>query len=164
VPGSVLWLLDTSAEAKANLRREAGTAGIDPARLIFAARVKVGAHVARHACADLFLDTYPYGAHTTANDALLAGLPVLTCAGDTLVSRICGSQLSAIGLPELITTSFADYQALALKLAQDPALLQSYRDRLAANRRTTPLFDMTRYARDFEDAMQRIWAEHCAER
>jgi predicted O-linked N-acetylglucosamine transferase (SPINDLY family) len=160
VPGSVLWLLETSAEAKANLCREAGTAGIDPARLIFAARVKVGAHVARHACADLFLDTYPYGAHTTANDALLAGLPVLTCAGDTLVSRICGSQLSAIGLPELITTSFADYEALALKLAQDPALLQSYRDRLAANRRTTPLFDMTRYARDFEDAMQRIWAEY----
>jgi predicted O-linked N-acetylglucosamine transferase (SPINDLY family) len=85
---------------------------------------------------------------------------VLTCAGDTLVSRICGSQLSAIGLPELITTSFADYAALALKLAQDPALLQSYRDRLAANRRTAPLFDMTRYARDFEDAMQRIWAEY----
>ena len=160
VPGSVLWLLETSAEAKTNLRREAGTAGVDPARLIFAARVKVGAHVARHACADLFLDTYPYGAHTTANDALLAGLPVLTCVGDTLVSRICGSQLSAIGLPELITTSFADYEALALKLAQDPALLQSYRDRLAANRRTTPLFDMTRYARDFEDAMQRIWAEY----
>jgi protein O-GlcNAc transferase len=160
VPGSVLWLLETSAEAKANLRREAGTAGIDPARLIFAARVKIGAHVARHACADLFLDTYPYGAHTTANDALLAGLPVITCAGDTLVSRICGSQLSAIGLAELITTSFADYEALALKLAQDPALLRSYRDRLAANRRTTPLFDMVRYARDFEEAMQRIWAEY----
>ncbi|HEV8257677.1 MAG TPA: SEC-C metal-binding domain-containing protein [Casimicrobiaceae bacterium] len=164
VPGSVLWLLETSAEAKANLRREAGAAGIDPARLIFAARVKVGAHVARHAGADLFLDTYPYGAHTTANDALLAGLPVLTCAGDTLVSRICGSQLSAIGLPELITTTFADYEALALKLAQDPALLQSYRDRLVANRRTTPLFDMARYARDFEEAMQRVWAEHCVER
>jgi predicted O-linked N-acetylglucosamine transferase (SPINDLY family) len=160
VPGSVLWLLETSAEAKENLRHEAGTAGIDPARLIFAARVKVGAHVARHACADLFLDTYPYGAHTTANDALLAGLPVLTCVGDTLVSRICGSQLSAIGLPELITTSFADYEALALELATQPGLLHGYRARLAANRRTTPLFDMARYARDFEDAMERIWAEY----
>jgi predicted O-linked N-acetylglucosamine transferase (SPINDLY family) len=160
VPGSVLWLLETSAEAKENLRHEAGRAGIDPARLVFAARVHVGAHVARHACADLFLDTYPYGAHTTANDALLAGLPVLTCVGDTLVSRICGSQLSAISLPELITTSFADYEALALELAQDAALLQGYRARLAANRRTTPLFDMARYARDFEEAMQRIWAEY----
>ncbi|HEY2930063.1 MAG TPA: hypothetical protein VGJ65_24685, partial [Albitalea sp.] len=160
VPGSVLWLLETSAEAKENLRHEAGRAGIDPARLVFAARVHVGAHVARHACADLFLDTYPYGAHTTANDALLAGLPVITCVGDTLVSRICGSQLSAISLPELITTSFADYEALALELAQDAALLQGYRARLAANRRTTPLFDMARYARDFEEAMQRIWAEY----
>jgi predicted O-linked N-acetylglucosamine transferase (SPINDLY family) len=120
--------------------------------------------VARHACADLFLDTYPYGAHTTANDALLAGLPVITCVGDTLVSRICGSQLSVIGLPELITTSFAEYEALAVQLANTPKLLQGYRDRLAANRRTAPLFDMARYARDFEDAMQRIWAEHCAGR
>jgi predicted O-linked N-acetylglucosamine transferase (SPINDLY family) len=164
VPGSVLWLLDTSAEAKANLRHEAERAAVNSERLIFAPLVPVGEHVARNACADLFLDTYPYGAHTTANDALLAGLPVLTCVGDTLVSRICGSQLSAVGLPELVTTSFAEYEALALRLANTPQLLQSYRDRLAANRRTTPLFDMTRYARDFEDAMQRIWAEHCAER
>src|SRR6185295_6330764 len=122
-------------------------------------RVKVGAHVARNAAADLFLDTYPYGAHTTANDALLAGLPVLTCAGDTLVSRIAGSQLNAIGLPELITTALADYEALALQLAREPGLLQGYRQRLAANRATAPLFDMVRYARDFEAAMERIWAE-----
>jgi len=120
----------------------------------------VGEHVARNACADLFLDTYPYGAHTTANDALLAGLPVITCAGETLVSRIAGSQLNAIGLPELITTSFTDYEALALKLATDPALLKRYRQRLAANRRTTPLFDMARYARDFEDAGEGVWNDH----
>jgi predicted O-linked N-acetylglucosamine transferase (SPINDLY family) len=164
VPGSVLWLLETSAEAKENLRREAQRAAVDPARLVFAAVVPVGAHVARNAAADLFLDTYPYGAHTTANDALLAGLPVLTRVGDTLVSRIAGSQLNAIGLPELITTSFADYEALALKLAMQPALLRSYRARLAANRPTYPLFDMARYARDFADAMERIWAEHCAGR
>ena len=162
VPGSVLWLLDTSAEAKANLRREAAAAGVNPGRLIFAPRLGVGAHVARNAAADLFLDTYPYGAHTTANDALLAGLPVLTCAGDTLVSRIAGSQLNAIGLPELITTSLADYETLALKLAREPGLLQGYRRRLAANRATAPLFDMVRYARDFEAAMERIWAEHAA--
>ena len=115
--------------------------------------------MARNATADLFLDTYPYGAHTTANDALLAGLPVLTCAGETLVSRIAGSQLAAIGLPELITGSFAEYEALALELARRPGLLRSYRERLAANRHTTPLFDMARYARDFEDAMESIWAE-----
>jgi predicted O-linked N-acetylglucosamine transferase (SPINDLY family) len=162
VPGSVLWLLETSTEAKENLRQEAQRAGIDPQRLIFAPRVGVSEHVARNATADLFLDTYPYGAHTTANDALLAGLPLLTCVGETLVSRIAGSQLTAIGLPELITASFAEYEALALKLATDPGLLKSYRHRLAANRRTAPLFDMPRYARDFEDAMQRIWAEHQA--
>jgi predicted O-linked N-acetylglucosamine transferase (SPINDLY family) len=160
VRGSVLWLLETSAEAKQNLRQEATRAGIDAQRLLFAPRVGVGEHVARNAAADLFLDTYPYGAHTTANDALLAGLPLLTCVGETLVSRIAGSQLTAVGLPELITESFAEYEELALELARRPALLKSYRERLAANRDTTPLFDMARYARDFEDAMERIWAEH----
>ncbi|HEX5863721.1 MAG TPA: hypothetical protein VF014_05605, partial [Casimicrobiaceae bacterium] len=164
VPESVLWLLETSAEAKTNLRREAAAAGLAPARLVFAPRVGLGAHMTRQACADLFLDTYPYGAHTTANDALLAGLPVLTRAGETLVSRICGSQLTAIGLPELITTSFVDYETQALQLATQPGLLAGYRRRLAANRATAPLFDMTRYARDFEDAMERIWAEHGAGR
>ena len=162
VPGSVLWLLETSADVRGNLRAEAERAGIGPERLVFAPVVPVGEHVARNAAADLFLDTYPYGAHTTANDALLAGLPVLTCAGETLVSRIAGSQLAAIGLPELITGSFAEYEALALELARRPGLLRSYRERLAANRHTTPLFDMARYARDFEDAMERIWAEYCA--
>jgi len=163
VPGSVLWLLETNPEAKANLRREAARAGVDPERLIFASRVPLRDHVARNAAADLFVDTYPYGAHTTANDALLAGLPVLTCVGETLASRIAGSQLRAIGLPELITESFADYEKLALELATQPALLKSYRDRLAANHPTHPLFDMAAYARDFEDAMERVWIEHCAQ-
>ena len=162
VPGSVLWLLETRPEAKANLRREAQRARVDPVRLIFAPFVPTGEHVARNAAADLFLDTYPYGAHTTANDALLGGLPVLTRVGETLVSRIAGSQLLAIGLPELITSSFADYEALALELAARPDLLGGYRRRIAANRATTPLFDMARYARDFEDAMERIWSEHAA--
>jgi predicted O-linked N-acetylglucosamine transferase (SPINDLY family) len=160
IPGSVLWLLDTSPEVVANLRAEARAARVDPQRLVFAPRVSVGAHVARNAAADLFLDTYPYGAHTTANDALLAGLPVLTCAGDTLVSRIAGSQLAAIGLPELITTSASNYEALALELASRPQLLASLRARLRENRVHAPLFDMARYARDFEDAMERLWSEH----
>jgi predicted O-linked N-acetylglucosamine transferase (SPINDLY family) len=164
VPGSVLWLLDTSSEVVDNLKAEAKAASIDPQRLIFAPRVPVGAHVARNAAADLFLDTYPYGAHTTANDALLAGLPVLTCCGDTLVSRIAGSQLAAIGLRELITTSHAEYEALALELATRPALLASYRGRLRDNRAGAPLFDMARYARDFEAAMEQVWAEHVASR
>jgi len=159
-PGSVLWLLDTNPDAKANLQREAAQAGVDPQRLIFAPRVAVGEHVARNAAADLFLDTYPYGAHTTANDALLAGLPVLTCVGETLASRIAGSQLHAIGLPELITERFADYEALALELAIKPQLLRGYRARLAANRHTHPLFDMARYSRDFELAMQRAWDDY----
>jgi protein O-GlcNAc transferase len=162
VPKGVLWLLDTSTEVRENLRSEARSAEIDPDRLIFAPRVDVSAHVARNAAADLFLDTYPYGAHTTANDALLAGLPVVTCAGETLVSRIAGSQLATIGLPELITASFTDYERVALELARQPALLQGFRARLANHRARTPLFDMTRYARDFEDAMERIWADHVA--
>jgi predicted O-linked N-acetylglucosamine transferase (SPINDLY family) len=155
VPGSVLWLFEANADAKHNLQREAQQAGIAPERLIFAPRVAVGEHVARNAAADLFLDTYPYGAHTTANDALLAGLPLLTRVGETLASRIAGSQLQAIGLPELITESLPEYEALALKLATEPGLLGRYRQRLAANRHTHPLFDMSRYARDFAEAMQR---------
>jgi predicted O-linked N-acetylglucosamine transferase (SPINDLY family) len=164
VPGSVLWLLDTSAEAKANLQREAAAAGIAASRLIFAPIVPVGAHVARNAVADLFVDTYPYGAHTTANDALLAGLPVLTRVGETMASRIAGAQLMAIGLPELITHSFAQYEALALQLARAPQRLAAYRARLKANRHTAPLFDMARYARDFEALMLDTWAAHEARR
>jgi predicted O-linked N-acetylglucosamine transferase (SPINDLY family) len=156
-PGSVLWLLEPGTEAKANLRREAHAAGIDPGRLLFAPRVSVGEHVARNAAADLFLDTYPYGAHTTANDALLAGLPLLTCVGETLASRIAGAQLMAIGLPELIAPSLAEYEALARRLSGEPGLLASYRTRLTQNRRTHPLFDMTRYARDFEALMLEAW-------
>ncbi|HTR58090.1 MAG TPA: tetratricopeptide repeat protein [Casimicrobiaceae bacterium] len=158
VRGSVLWLLNVSDDVAANLRREAAQAGVDPTRLVFAPVVPIGEHVARNAAADLFLDSFPYGAHTTANDALLAGLPVLTCAGETMVSRIAGSQLNAIGLPELIATSLADYEALALRLATHPEELAALRHRLAVNRASSPLFDMARYARDFEDAMHRIWA------
>jgi predicted O-linked N-acetylglucosamine transferase (SPINDLY family) len=164
VPESVLWLLDTSAEVVDNLRREASAANVDPQRLIFAPRVSVGAHVARNAAADLFLDTYPYGAHTTANDALLAGLPVVTRAGDTLVSRIAGSQLAAIGLDDLITTTAEGYETLARNLAMNPAMLARYRALLEQNRREAPLFDMNRYARDFEEAMEAVWAEHAPSR
>jgi protein O-GlcNAc transferase len=152
----VLWLLDTNDSAKANLPREAQRAGIAPERVRLATPVSPIDHVARNAAADLFLDTFPYGGHTTTNDALLAGLPVLTCAGDTLVSRIAGSQLRAVGLPELVGRDLADYEARALRLARNPKELSAIRARLAVNRMTQPLFDIPRYARDFEDRLLHI--------
>lgn len=160
VPDSVLWLLGAGADATANLRREMKDAGLDPARLIFAPRVENARHLARIALADLVLDTSPYGAHTTTNDALLVGVPVVTCAGDTLASRNPGSQLRAIGLPEMVTSSFGDYEAVALRLASDPRALTRVRDRLAHNRPTTPLFDMAAYARDLENGLLRIWQDY----
>jgi predicted O-linked N-acetylglucosamine transferase (SPINDLY family) len=161
-PQCVLWLTQTRTDSADNLRREAAAVGIDPARLVFAPRLPLPQHLARHVHADLFLDTTPYNAGATANDALFMGLPVLTCAGETMSSRVAGSQLHAAGLPELVTTGLAEYEALALTLAAQPGLLRSYRARLVANRGTAPLFDMTRYARDFEDAMLRIWADYAA--
>jgi predicted O-linked N-acetylglucosamine transferase (SPINDLY family)/SAM-dependent methyltransferase len=157
VEGSVLWLLDTSERAKANLAKEAQKRGIDPARLIFAPKVPSPEHLARHRLADLFLDTLPYNAHTTASDALWAGLPVLTCAGTTFAGRVAGSLLEAIGLQELITVSLADYEALALRLAREPGLLMGLRERLLANRLKAPLFDSAAYARHFEAALAEMW-------
>ena len=145
------------------MRREATRAGVDPSRLIFAPKVPQQQHLARHAAADLFVNTFPYGAHTTTNDALLAGLPLLTRAGETLVTRLAGSQLHAIGLPELVTVDFAAYEALALELAREPRVLSGLRARLAANRATHPLFDMARYTRDFEDGLQTIWDDFLAQ-
>ena len=159
VPDSVLWLLESGPDAAQGLMQEARRAGIDPVRLVFAPRLPVEEHLTRHAAADLFVDTFPYGAHTTSNDALLAGLPVVTCAGETLVSRIAGSQLHAIGLPELVTASLAEYEALALRLAREPDTLSALRAKLAANRHTHPLFDMARYTQDFEALLLHTWDE-----
>ena len=126
VPGSVLWLSEMSDLAQSNLRREAAARGVDPDRLIFAPRMDSSAdHLARHRAADLFLDTLPYNAHSTTCDALWAGLPVVTCTGAFFSGRVAASMLKAAGLPELVTSNLDDYEALALKLATDPALLQS---------------------------------------
>ena len=160
-PASVLWLLETHAEASANLRAAAGQAGIDPQRLVFAPRLALPAHLARHRLADLSLDTLPVNGHTTTSDALWAGLPVLTCAGETFVSRVAGSLLHAVGLPDLVTASLADYEALALALARDPARLAALRQRLAANRETAPLFDSARYTRNLEALYRRMWDDYC---
>jgi len=158
VEASVLWLLEAGADAEANLRREAQAAGIDPARLVFAPRVSpVERHVARIAAADLVVDSFPYGAHTTANDALLAGVPLVTRSGETLVSRIAGSQLHAIGAPELVTSDPSAYEALARRLAQSPDALHRFRARITANRASFPLFDAARFTREIEEALVRAW-------
>jgi protein O-GlcNAc transferase len=151
VPG-VLWLLGDNATAECNLRREAQTRGIDPARLIFAPRLALGEHLARQCLADLFLDTLPINAHTTASDALWAGLPIVTCRGNSFVARVAASILCAAGIPELITENLAEYEACALRLATDRALLASIRRRLEDNRASCALFDINRYVRHIETA------------
>jgi predicted O-linked N-acetylglucosamine transferase (SPINDLY family) len=157
VRGSVLWLAPGNAAAGSNLRREAAARGVDPNRLVFAQRVDLPQHLARHAHADLFLDTTPYNAGTAANDALFMGVPLLTCAGETMASRVAGSQLRAIGLPEMVTSSLADYEALALELAREPARLRACRERLRAHRHNHALFDMARFARALDDVLHAAW-------
>lgn len=152
VDGSVLWLLEGTAASAGNLRREAAARGVAPERLVFASRVDPESHLARHRLADLFLDTLPYNAHTSTSDALWTGLPVLTCLGTTFAGRVAGSLVKAVGLSDLVATSIADYEALALKIARDPALLASIKARLAESRLTEPLFDTARSARDIESA------------
>jgi len=162
VEGSVLWLLDSNAAAMANLRREAISRNIAPERLVFAPRRPLSEHLARHRAADLFLDTFHYNAHTTASDALWAGLPVLTRAGQTFSSRVAASLLKAVGLPELITTTAEAYEALALGLAHDAQRLAGLHERLATNRLTWPLFDSARYTRNLETAYTKMWERHLA--
>ena len=158
----VLWLLECSTVAAENLRREAEARGVSPRRLIFAPRIEVSEHLARHRCADLFLDTFYYSAHTTASDALWAGLPVLTCPGDAMAARVAASLLAAVGLPELIARDRDEYEAKALELALDPARLAAIRRKLAENRTTQPLFDTVRYARYLEQAYRQMHERHRA--
>ena len=159
-PGSVLWLLASNNDAMDNLRRAASARGIGPHRLVFAARAGSAEHLARHRLADLFLDTLPYNAHTTASDALRAGLPVLTLKGDTFAGRVAASLLHATGLPELVTDTLAEYEALARKLASDRHLLEGVRRKLRDNLPSAALFDADRYRRHIERAygtMVDIW-------
>jgi predicted O-linked N-acetylglucosamine transferase (SPINDLY family) len=160
VPGSVLWLVEANTILKGNLQREAMARGVPAGRLVFAPRKPMPEYLARLGLADLFLDTLPYTAGATANDALWAGVPVLTCAGETYVGRMAGSILTAAGLPELITTSLDEYEALALRLTTEPNLLAGLRQRLALNRSTMPLFDIAQYTADLEAAytqMSETW-------
>lgn len=152
VDGSVLWLSENSATVSRNLRLEAAARGVSAERLVFATRVLPPAYLARYRLADLFLDTLPYNAGTTASDALWTGLPVLTCRGNAFPGRMAASLLRAIGLPDLITSNLADYETLALKLATTPDMLADIKSRLARNRSTHPLFDMDRFSRHLESA------------
>jgi len=160
VDGSVLWLkgIGNNVEIKRNLQEEARRRNVDPERLIFARLVgETAEHLARHRHANLSLDTFYHGAGTTCSDALWAGLPVLTCAGDTLVSRVAASMLNAIGLPELVTHSHEEYEAVALHLATDPAALAAIRSKVARNREISPLFNTSMFAGHIEAAFSAMW-------
>jgi predicted O-linked N-acetylglucosamine transferase (SPINDLY family) len=157
VENSVLWLIETNAVGMDNLRREARNRGISPERIVFAPKVGQSEHLGRHRLADLFLDTLPYNAHTTASDALWAGLPIVTCLGSTFAARVAASILKAIDLPELVTDSLASYEALALKLAEEPNLLQQIRAKIADNRQTQPLFNTRSFTADLEQAYSEMW-------
>jgi protein O-GlcNAc transferase len=157
IDGSVLWLLCDRASAEANLRREAAARGIDPSRLAFARRVPLQDHLARHRLADLFLDTLPYNAHATASDALWAGLPVVTCCGQSFPGRVAASLLRAIGMPDLITNDLESYERLALRIASEPPLLQELGKRLTRNRLSQPLFNTDRYREHIETAYLQMW-------
>jgi predicted O-linked N-acetylglucosamine transferase (SPINDLY family) len=151
VDGSVLWLLEDNDAATRNLRAAAQSHGVAPARLHFAPRIRLDEHLARQARADLFLDTLPYNAHTTASDALWAGLPVLSCRGTTFPGRVGASLLHALGLAdELLVDDAAAFELRAIALAREPARLTRVRERLAQARATAPLWDTPAYARALE--------------
>jgi protein O-GlcNAc transferase len=160
VEGSVLWLLEEHPSAVVNLRSEAQANGIAAERLIFAKRMPLEDHLARLKLADLVLDTLPYGAHTTASDALWVGVPVLTRLGKTFAGRVAASLLNAIGMPELITQSLAQYESLACEIARNTVLFTTIKVKLADNRETMPLFDTARITRNLEAAYSEMWARH----
>jgi predicted O-linked N-acetylglucosamine transferase (SPINDLY family) len=157
IEGSVLWLLGDNPGAIRNLALEAKARGVPSQRLIFAPRVSPEDHLARFKLADLFLDTLPYNAHTTASDALWAGVPVITCMGEAFASRVAASLLKAAGLPELITESLEDYGALALRLGRDSAALTRLKEKLELARLSCPLFDTARVTRHLEAAYAEMW-------
>jgi predicted O-linked N-acetylglucosamine transferase (SPINDLY family) len=162
VPGSVLWLMDGGEAVRRNLQRAASSHGIAPIRLIFAPRLPHAEHLARHACADLFLDTFYCGAHTTAADALWAGLPVLGYAGGTMAARLGASIVRAAGLPELVAADRGAYEATAFRLATQPGELTALREKLTRNRTTCALFDTARRVREMDRAFEMMWQRHLA--
>jgi predicted O-linked N-acetylglucosamine transferase (SPINDLY family) len=160
VPGSVLWLVSRGEATQRNLRKEAALRGIAPERLVFAGRVpRVEDHLARYRQADMFLDTHPYNAHTTASDALWAGCPVLTCPGTTFASRVAGSLNHHLGMHDFNVADDAAFVATAVRLGNDPAALQAARATLAQRREDSGLFDMADFARDFSAVVEALARE-----
>lgn len=157
VPDSVLWLLEENRYVGKNWRAEARRRGIDPARLVLAPRVDHEAHLARQQLADLMLDTWPCGAHTTASDALRVGVPLITRPGNSFASRVGASLLHALDLPELVVASLEDYEQLAVELARSPRRLEEIKRRILANQATSPLFDTNLFRRHIEAAYQEMW-------
>ncbi len=160
VPGSVLWFLEGNSAVKGNLQREASARGIEPSRLVFAPFVELPEHLARLRLADLFLDTLPCNAHTTASDALWSGVPVLTALGSTFAGRVAASLVKAVGLPDLATASLEDYERSALEFAGNPSLIADVKARLMRRRADAPLFDTPRFARQIEAAYKIMWDRH----
>jgi predicted O-linked N-acetylglucosamine transferase (SPINDLY family) len=160
VPNSVLWLLETTAETKKRLGEYAERKGVSRDRLVFAPKQHNPLHLARYPLADLFLDTAPYGAHTTASDALWMGVPVLTLSGRSFASRVCGSLVRAAGVPELVTARPEEYVARAIALGNDRAAIAAYKAKLAANRDTCLLFDTDRLVTHLEELYRRMAGEH----
>jgi len=160
-----LWLLQWNEHAPGQFRAQAEQRGIDPARLIFAPKIGTQQHMNRLALADLFIDTWPCNGHTTASDALWAGLPVVTYCGLTFASRVAASLLNAVGLQDLITTTLADYEAKVMELATDASRRRALRDYLIQARDTSPLFDSAGFTTDFGDLLRRMaerWSQGLA--
>jgi len=155
-PESIIWFVEESPVSRDNLHATASAAGVDPARLVFAPRMPLGRHLARHGCADLFLDTMPYGAHTTASDALRMGVPVLTMLGKTFASRVAASQLRTLNMPELVTSSLEQYEELALTLARHPGRLRALKEQLKSNAATSDLFNTDVFRGRLEDAFTKM--------
>ena len=160
VEGSVLWLFEDNKAAALNLRKEAHRRGLAPERLVFAPKIEISEHLARHKLADLFIDTLPYNAHTTASDALWAGLPVLTCMGESFASRVAASLLNAIEMPELITNSLREYEELAVAVGKDPQRAQALKQKLETNKLTTPLFDSALFTNNIENLYVQMHKQH----
>lgn len=160
VPKSVLWLIEDNPSASKNLRLEAVKRGVSEERVIFAERIPLPEHLARHRLADLFLDTIPYNAHTTASDSLWAGLPVLTCVGESFPGRVAASLLYAIDLPEMVVDDIREYERLAIELAKNPSELEVVRAKLLINKANSPLFNTPLFTKNLESLYIEMVSKH----